>query len=179
MRKSLALAWLVVVLMAMTAAPGAALPGNGAETAEYTRTECVYPTGAPDQWLSGNPPVWHVRDFPYLGILNDGGSFSGTNTGTVDIDLNTKSGSGSIRGTLNIDDFEMGTFEGSFSGHYRDGVWQGRGAANGTGEDTGQLLKMQLQGLDPDDCPPLETPVGQLGAVDAAQWDVVIINPGQ
>ena len=167
MRKSLLLVLLVVVLLATTAAPGVAQPDNGAERTKYTRTECVYPTGAPVQRFSGNPPVWHVRDFPYLGILTDGyGDFMGTNSGIVDIDLNWKSGSGSIRGTLTIDDEEMGAFEGRFSGHYQGGVWQGRGSAYGTGE----LLTMQVQGLDP------ETTCG-VGAIDAAQWDIVIISP--
>ena len=62
----------------MTAAPGVASPGRGAVKADYERTECVYPMGAPDQSYSGNPPVWHVRDFPYFGILT-GGTGSGVN----------------------------------------------------------------------------------------------------
>jgi len=145
-------------------------PGNGVDKTEYTRTECVYPTGPPDQRESGNPPVLHIRNFPYLGILTHDSGPVGSNSGLVDIDLNLKSGSGSIRGTLTINDPVMGSFEGRFSGQYHDGVWQGRGSAKGIGVDAGKLLKVRLQGLDPGDCEP--------GAVDAAHWDIVIIDPG-
>ena len=61
MRKSLLLVLLVVVLLAMTAAPGVAAPGNGAEKDTYYVYECF---GAPDMsmgtvWEAG--PTLHVR----------------------------------------------------------------------------------------------------------------------
>ena len=182
MRKTIVMVFVVVMVIGLvvspaTAAPGVAERGNGVDGTEYTRTECVYPTGMPGQRESGNPPVWHVRNFPYLGILTDGsGLVVGSNSGVVDIDLNLRTGSGSIRGTLAISD-RMGAFEGRFSGHYQDGVWQGRGSAIGTGGDTGKLFKVVLQGLDPTECPVLQSPGGPLAAIDAASWDIVVIDP--
>lgn len=65
----------------------------------------------------------------------------------------------------------MGDFDGRFSGHYKDFVWQGRGSATGVGDDTGKLLKVRLRGIDPG-----TTCGADSGAIDAAHWDIVIVD---
>jgi hypothetical protein len=156
----------VVLMVTATTMPAAATPQGDA----FTRTECVIATGPPVVTQTGRDGhVLHIRDFPYLGSLSDGTGQPGTNSGLVDIDLNLATGTGSIRGTLTVRDEEMGDFDGRFSGHYKDGVWVGRGAAIGVNDDVGKLLKMELVGLDPvDACGPEDY------WQDAAAWEVVI-----
>ena len=157
---------LVVVALVMGVFGASAIAGPVAKT-QYARTECVFVAGAPDvnREVGKDDKIWHVRDLPYFGALSGGG----VNTGLVAIDLNQETGSGSIRGTLTVRDEIIGDFDGRFSGHYKDFVWQGRGSATGVGEDAGKLLKVRLQGLDPGTtCGP--------GAIDAAYWEVVIFD---
>ncbi|MBT8166087.1 MAG: hypothetical protein HKO63_03100 [Acidimicrobiia bacterium] len=167
---------IVLSVVAMTAA--VALPAGAAPptTSQFTLTECVLATGPPAVFeRTGNDAqVLHIRGFPYLGFLTDeGGNLTGTNSGLVSIDENLKNGTGSIRGTLQIRDAVLGDFDGSFSAHYRDFVWQGRGAATGVGESAGKLLKMQVTGLDPAAvCG--DPPVPEIDWSDAAAWSVTI-----
>jgi hypothetical protein len=154
----------VALVMGVLGAPAAADP---VAKTEFTRTECVFVAGAPDvnRFTGEDGKIWHVRDLPYFGALSGGG----VNTGLVAIDLNQQTGSGSIRGTLTVRDEIMGDFDGRFSGHYKDFVWQGRGSATGVGDDAGRLLKVRLQGLDPG-------ATCGADAIDAAHWDIVIFD---
>lgn len=171
MRRRVLVALVVAVGLVMVTVPAGAAE---AEKAEYTRLECVYAMGAPEVSEVGKDGmILHFRGFPYLGILADNGYQHGTNEGMVAIDLNLKEGTGSIRGTLSVRDEEMGNFDGAFSGHYKDYVWEGRGAAVGIDGSAGKLLKVRLQGLDPKDCPPL---LGTYPAIDAAHWEVLVID---
>ncbi|MDH3470985.1 MAG: hypothetical protein OEM94_06680 [Acidimicrobiia bacterium] len=164
---------LVLVVIALVMGVMAAPVGAGAvDKTEYSRTECVFATGPPGavEMTGKDDMIWHIRDFPYVGFLTDDGEPAGINSGLAAIDLNTKSGSGSIRGTLTVRDEVMGDFDGFFSGHYKDGEWQGRGSAGGVDDDAGKLLKVRLEGLD------VEATCGA-GASDAARWEVEIIDP--
>jgi len=172
--KRLLLALIVMALVVgVLAAPAGADP---AEKTEYTRTECVYATGAPDvREVGKDGKILHIRSFPYIGFLSDDGRPIGVNSGFAAIDLNRENGSGSIRGNLTIRDEAMGDFDGRFSGHYQDFAWEGRGSAIGVDGDSGKLFKARLEGLDPEAaCEPLG---GVQPASDAALWHVVIIDP--
>ena len=165
---------IVLSVVAMTAA--VALPAGAAPptTSQFTLTECVIATGPPAVFEQTGGQVLHIRGFPYLGFLADeSGNPTGTNSGLVSIDENLNEGTGSIRGTLQIRDAVLGDFDGRFSAHYRDFVWQGRGAATGVGESAGKLLKMRVTGLDPAaTCG--DPPFPGIDWSDAAAWSVTI-----
>lgn len=144
------------------------------DQAHYSRTECVYLSGRPEERHSEGGTVLHYRNFPYLGIFSDGSGQIGTNRGMVDIDLNQETGSGSISGTLSIRDTVMGDFDGRFSGDYTNGLWQGTGSAIGVDAALGRRLEMDLQAFDPTGCP-AHADHGR--AVDGAFWTVVIAGP--
>jgi len=166
----------VLALTMAAAVPVSAAPPNAST---FARTECVIATGPPSvvNQTGHDDQILHIRGFPYLGFLTDGdGDRTGVNSGLVSIDLNTNEGTGSIRGTLQIRDAVMGDFDGSFSAHYRDFVWQGRGAATGIGDSAGKLLKMRVGGLDPvATCG--DSPVPGLDWSDAGTWSVTITEP--
>lgn len=165
---------ILLSVVAMTAA--VALPASAARPAasRFALTECVIATGPPAVFerTGDGGQILHIRGFPYLGYLTDeDGNPAGTNSGLVDIDENLKEGTGSIRGTLQIRDAIFGDFDGSFSAHYQDFVWQGRGAATGVGESAGKLLKMDVAGLNPAAaCGP------GIDWSDAAAWNVTIVE---
>jgi hypothetical protein len=138
---------------------------------EYSLVECVYASGQPEVTHSEGGDVVHYRNYAYLGILTDDNGETGVNQGVVDIDLNRKTGTGSISGTLSIRDDVMGDFDGSFTGEYSGGLWQGQGSARGIETSIGQSLEMDLQAFPPGECVVHE----QMGAaVDAAYWSVAI-----
>jgi hypothetical protein len=171
-RRRFAIALSVLMLVATAATPAQAAPPD---TEEFARTECVIATGPP-RVVETTGQALHIRDFPYLGLLTDGdGTPTGTNSGFVDIDLNLKEGTGSIRGSLTVRDAFMGDFDGKFSAHYQDFAWQGRGVAKGVGDDAGKLLTMWVDGLVPSDvCG--SPPIPGLDWSDAAAWDVLITD---
>ena len=164
----------LVSLMVGATVPAAAAP---AERVEFSRTECVYldPNEPPPSIkFNKKMTVVHYRDFSYVGVLRDDGIETGSNSGVVDVDLNLRRGTGSIRGTLAIRDQVMGDFDGRFSGNYESFAWTGRASAKGVGQDSGKLLKMSLEAISPTECPVHE----EFGpARDGAIWTVSIINP--
>jgi hypothetical protein len=138
---------------------------------EYSLTECVYSSGQPDVTHSEGGDVVHYRNFAYIGILAHDNGDTGVNQGIVEIDLNRKTGAGSISGTLSIRDDLMGDFDGSFTGEYTGGLWQGRGSARGVEASSGHSLEVDLQAFPPGECVVHE----QMGAaVDGAYWWVAI-----
>ena len=100
---------------------------------------------------TGSPPVEHGRDLPWTGRAeSDEALYQADSAGFQSWNLNTATGSGGVWGTFvkTVDNRE-GTWEGTYSGHYVDGVSYIKVRGHGTGDLAGMKYFATFYPKDP------------------------------
>jgi hypothetical protein len=90
-------------------------------------------------WYTGDGQILHVRGEPVEGwAVSDNPFYNAYTTAVQNYDLNLATGSGGIHGTFVKDVFGMeGGWQGTFAGHFKDGLAYTRVVGHGTGDLAG------------------------------------------
>ena len=135
----LSVAVLGVMLAATAGATTTKVPVSGTEV-----TTAVTDPGT--FWVSGN--VAHMRGFGTRSSITGSPEIAGTNSLTINWNVNTVTGAGSLWGTFDDDvATSTGGFAGSWNGTFTDTGWSGSAVGEGYGALAGWQERLDLESV--------------------------------
>jgi hypothetical protein len=158
MKKQKIVVFMIILMVMMTIGVNSAMAHISVTRGRALETVCTAVPG--EEWVEDN--VYHLRGQQHSNIIESNSHMlAGTNTATVNLDLNLDTGKGFVWGTFLIEPTAVtdGVWQGHFRGRLADyivkhGIATGRG--NGDLSDFGIFLRLWEEPIAPGVTPPCE-----------------------